>query len=45
MLAAVIRETPPDAPELWRRAFGLIVDGLVSRRREPSPLAVGPLKP
>jgi AcrR family transcriptional regulator len=31
MLAAVIRETRADAPDLWRRYFAIIADGLASR--------------
>jgi hypothetical protein len=31
MLAAVIRETRADAPDLWRRYFTIIADGLASR--------------
>jgi AcrR family transcriptional regulator len=31
MLAAVIRSSPADSPELWRRYFRFIVDGLAER--------------
>ena len=33
MLAAVIRETRADAPDLWRRYFAIIADGLACRGR------------
>jgi AcrR family transcriptional regulator len=32
MVAAAVRETSALSPDLWRRYFGLIVDGLASRR-------------
>jgi hypothetical protein len=31
MLAAVIRETHDQSPELWRRYFRLIIDGLAQQ--------------
>ena len=36
MLAAVVHETHGVAPELWRRYFTLIVDGLASARTAPT---------
>ncbi len=36
MLAAVIRETHARTPELWRRAFALVVDGLSYQARGDS---------
>jgi AcrR family transcriptional regulator len=36
MLAAVVRETHALSPELWRRYFAMIVDGLASKRSSPS---------
>jgi AcrR family transcriptional regulator len=32
-------------PELWRRALGLLIDGLRAERRAASPLDVAPLEP
>jgi hypothetical protein len=32
MVAAAVRETHAVSPDLWRRYFGLIVDGLASER-------------
>ena len=38
MLAAVINESHATAPDLWRRYFVMIVDGLASRRSAPTPI-------
>jgi AcrR family transcriptional regulator len=40
LLADAARETRPD---LWERALGLMLDGLVARRDEPTPLRAPPL--
>jgi AcrR family transcriptional regulator len=45
MLAAVIQETYATSPDLWRRSFRIIVDGLASERPRPSPMPVPPAAP
>jgi AcrR family transcriptional regulator len=45
MLAAVIQETYATSPDLWRRSFTIIVDGLASERPCPSPMPVPPAAP
>ena len=42
MLAAVVRETHALSPDLWRRYFVMIVDGLVSKRSSASRTGVRP---
>jgi AcrR family transcriptional regulator len=41
LLADAARDTRPD---VWERALGIVLDGLVSRRDAPTPLAVPPLE-
>jgi hypothetical protein len=36
MLSAVVRETHDVSPDLWRRYFGFIVDGLATNAERPS---------
>ena len=36
MLSAVVRETQAVSPDLWRRYFAFIVDGLANERSSPS---------
>jgi len=36
MLAAVVRETQAVSPDLWRRYFAIIVDGLATKRPSAS---------
>lgn len=45
MLAGVIRETRAASPDLWRRYFALIVDGLVTSRAAPTPTTIPPPAP
>jgi hypothetical protein len=45
MLTAVAREAHAGSPELWRRYFAILVDGLASSRPAPSALAVPPPAP
>jgi AcrR family transcriptional regulator len=40
LLADAARETRPD---LWERALGIVLDGMVARRDEPTPLPAPPL--
>jgi len=42
MLAAVVRETHADAPDLWRRYFTMIVDGLAAQRSSATAVRVAP---
>src|SRR5215213_1420251 len=42
MLAAVVHETHAVSPDLWRRYFVMIVDGLASRRSSPTATTVAP---
>jgi AcrR family transcriptional regulator len=42
MLAAVVNETRDDAPDLWRRYFTMIVDGLAANRSRPTEIAIAP---
>jgi AcrR family transcriptional regulator len=45
MIAAVPRDTRTLSPELWRRYFGLIVDGLASKRSTITETGIGPPAP
>lgn len=45
MVAAAVRETCALSPELWRRYFGLIVDGLASKRSTITETGIGPPAP
>jgi AcrR family transcriptional regulator len=45
MVAAIHRETHGRPPELWRRYFALIVDGLASTRTSITDTGVGPPAP
>jgi AcrR family transcriptional regulator len=40
MLSAVIQETYAMSPDLWRRYFTIVVDGLASERSRPSTMPV-----
>jgi AcrR family transcriptional regulator len=42
MVAAAVRETCALSPDLWRRYFGLIVDGLASKRSSTTDTGVAP---
>jgi len=42
MLAAVVNETHAVSPDLWRRYFAIIVDGLASKRASPTVTPVAP---
>ena len=42
MLAAVVHETHAVSPDLWRRYFVMIVDGLASNRSSPTLTRVAP---
>src|SRR5829696_4670561 len=42
MLAAVVHETHAVSPDLWRRYFVMIVDGLASNRSSPTATTVPP---
>ena len=43
MLDAVVDTTRAVDPDAWRRALGIVLDGLVARRDGPSPLPGAPL--
>jgi AcrR family transcriptional regulator len=43
MIDAVVDATREVDPEAWRRALGMVLDGLPSRRDAPSPLPTGAL--
>ena len=45
MLAAVIERTQTLSPDLWRRYFVMIVDGVQSRRETTTPIETPPLAP
>lgn len=45
MVAAAVRETCALSPELWRRYFGLIVDGLASKRSSTTDTGIAPPGP
>jgi AcrR family transcriptional regulator len=40
MFGAVVQETDETSPDLWRRYFTIIVDGLASQRSCPTPMPV-----
>jgi AcrR family transcriptional regulator len=42
MVAAAVRETSALSPDLWRRYFGLIVDGLASKRSSATDTGIAP---
>jgi AcrR family transcriptional regulator len=44
MADGVVDVTAEAAPETWRRALGLVLDGLATRRDAPSPLRAEPLE-
>jgi AcrR family transcriptional regulator len=44
MADGVVDATAAAAPETWRRALGLVLDGLSTRRDAPSPLPADPLE-
>jgi AcrR family transcriptional regulator len=45
MVAAAHRETSEISPELWRRYFGLVVDGLASKRSSTTDTGIAPPGP
>lgn len=42
MVAAAVRETSALSPDLWRRYFGLVVDGLASKRSSTTDTGIAP---
>ncbi len=44
MLAALVDYTGEVDPLVWRRFLGIVLDGLATTRRSPSPLALPPLE-
>ena len=43
MLAEVMQLTAEVAPDVWRRLFTYVIDGMMASRSEPTPLDASPI--